>query len=281
MLDPVGFWSYARLDDEHSDGQLSQLRAVVGKQIGMQHGDRIALWQDIQAIPYGADWAAKIEDAIGKTTFFIPIVTPRFLKSVNCRDECLAYRRRMRTLARDDLIFPVHYVNIDDLRPEDAVFGDDLAALRRAQWIDFRPLFYGDPKSAEVRRWAGEFAGGILQAMRRQAPGRNGAGAMDCARAGWCRTRDHGRRHFRAEQRAGRCAFAADALAVCESIAHKLRVRAEIHRNDQDVGPRALHAQRAGADVLKVDGQRQGRAGKWRRARFAGRRTRAPSRRRD
>ena len=33
MLDPVGFWSYARQDDAHSDGQLSQLRAIVGKAI--------------------------------------------------------------------------------------------------------------------------------------------------------------------------------------------------------------------------------------------------------
>ena len=176
MLDPVGFWSYARLDDEHRDGHLSQLRAIVGKQIGMQHGDRVTLWQDIQAIPYGADWAATIEETIGKTTFFIPIVTPRFLKSANCRDEYLSYRRRMLALGRDDLIFPVHYVNVDDLRPEDTLFGDDLATLRRAQWIDFRGLFYADPKSAEVRRGAGDFAGGILQAMRREAPRRVGAG---------------------------------------------------------------------------------------------------------
>ena len=29
--------------------------------------------------------------------------------------------------------------------PEDTVFGDELAALRRSQWIDYRPLFYADP----------------------------------------------------------------------------------------------------------------------------------------
>ena len=34
MLNPVGFWSYARHDDEHTDGRLTQLRAIVGKQIG-------------------------------------------------------------------------------------------------------------------------------------------------------------------------------------------------------------------------------------------------------
>jgi formylglycine-generating enzyme required for sulfatase activity len=169
MLDPVGFWSYARLDDEHSDGQLSQLRAIVGKAIGIQYGDTVTLWQDIQAIPYGVDWLAEIETTIGKTTFFIPLVTPRFLKSKFCRDEFVSYRRRMQALGRDDLIFPVHYVDVDGVRPEDTLFGDELAALRRAHWIDYRPLFYADPKSEEVRRWAGGFARGILQAMRREA----------------------------------------------------------------------------------------------------------------
>jgi len=167
MLDPVGFWSYARQDDAHSDGQLSQLRAIVGKQIGLQFGAEVTLWQDIAAIPYGADWAEAIERTIGQTTFFIPIVTPRFLKSRYCREEFLSFRRRMQALGRGDLIFPVHYVDVADVRPEETLFGDDLAALKRSQWIDFRPLFYADPKSQEVRRWAGELAGDVLKALRR------------------------------------------------------------------------------------------------------------------
>ncbi|MGD0186508.1 MAG: SUMF1/EgtB/PvdO family nonheme iron enzyme [Roseiarcus sp.] len=167
MLDPVGFWSYARQDDAHSDGQLSLLRAIVGKQIVLQCGVEVTLWQDIAAIPYGADWAETIERTIGQTTFFIPIVTPRFLKSENCRDEFVSFRRRMQRLGRNDLVFPVHYISVDDVRPDETVFGDDLAALRRSQWIDFRPLFYADPKSQEVRRWAGELAADVLKALRR------------------------------------------------------------------------------------------------------------------
>ena len=50
--------------------------------------------------------------------------------------------------------------------PEETVFGDDLAALRRSQWIDFRPLFYADPKSPEVRRWAGDLAASVLKTLR-------------------------------------------------------------------------------------------------------------------
>ncbi|MGD0762883.1 MAG: SUMF1/EgtB/PvdO family nonheme iron enzyme [Roseiarcus sp.] len=167
MLDPVGFWSYARLDDEQSDGRLSELREIVGKAIGLKLGDKVTLWQDVPAIPFGADWAETIERAIGQTTFFIPIVTPRFLKSVNCRDEFLSFRRRMQRLGRNDLIFPVHYVGVDGVRPEETVFGDDLATLKRSQWIDFQPLLDVDPKSQEVRRWASKLAGSVVNALRR------------------------------------------------------------------------------------------------------------------
>jgi hypothetical protein len=172
MLDPVGFWSYARQDDAHSDGQLSQLRAIVGKQIILQCGDEVKLWQDIVAIPFGVDWSSEIERTIGQTTFFIPIITPRFLKSRHCCDEFVAFRRRMQAMGRDDLIFPVHYVTVEDMRPSETIFGDQLDALRRHQWIDFRPLVFEDPKSTKVKQWAAQLAAGILAAMRRDEAAR-------------------------------------------------------------------------------------------------------------
>ncbi len=183
MLDPVGFWSYARLDEQQTGGHLSQLRAIVGNEIGLRYGDTVLLWQDVAAIPYGANWADEIERAIGQTTFYIPVVTPRFLKSQYCLDEFRSYRRRMIALGRDDLIFPVHYVDVDHIRAGDTIFGDDLTALRRSQWIDFRPHFYSEPNSSSVRRWAGDFARGVMQAMRRSPHG-TGGGALRPAASG-------------------------------------------------------------------------------------------------
>jgi hypothetical protein len=170
MLDPVGFWSYARQDDENSDGHLSQLRALVGKAIVLQSGVKTALWQDVAAIPYGADWAATIEHTIGRTSFFIPIVTPSFLKSSNCRDEFVSFRRRMRELGRDDLIFPVHYVSVDHLATSETAFGDEFTALQRSQWIDFRPLIFAEANSSELRRRAADLAASILNALQQPTP---------------------------------------------------------------------------------------------------------------
>jgi TPR repeat protein len=183
MLEPVGFWSYTRDDDQHSDGQLSQLRAAVGKAIALQCGAEAKLWQDTVAIDVGSDWAASIEEAVRKTTFFIPIVTPRYLKSSNCFAEFNAFRKRMISLGRNDLIFPVQYVRVDGLQAEDTVFGDDLAELRRHQWIDFTPLLYADARSPEVKKWAGNLAASILKALRRPDPPNppNGSGRSAAA----------------------------------------------------------------------------------------------------
>ena len=163
MSSPVGFWSYARSDDAHSDGQLSQLRTIVGKAIALQYGADINIWQDIQAIPPGADWAASIERTISQTVFFIPIVTPRYLKSTHCFAEFHSFRSRMVDLSHDDLIFPILYVGVDHIDADETVFGDELQALRRHQWIDFRPLRHADPRSHEVGMWVDGLAENILK----------------------------------------------------------------------------------------------------------------------
>jgi hypothetical protein len=167
LLKPVGFWSYARQDDNYRDGDLSQLRTIVGKAISSRQGEEVTLWQDTVAIPFGADWAANIEDAIRQVTFFIPVLTPAFLKSKNCLDEFEMFRRRMADLGRDDLIFPIHYVDVERIAWAETVFGDELAALRRQQWIDFRPLSFEDLKSPKVRQWADALAMSVLGALQR------------------------------------------------------------------------------------------------------------------
>ncbi|WP_028216605.1 toll/interleukin-1 receptor domain-containing protein [Paraburkholderia oxyphila] len=163
MSGPVGFWSYARSDDAHSDGQLSQLRSIVGKAIALQYGADITIWQDIQAIPPGADWAASIERTISQTVFFIPIVTPRYLKSQHCFAEFHSFRGRMNHLGRDDLIFPILYVGVDQIDADETVFGLELEALRRHQWIDFRTLRHADPRSPEIGTWVDGLAENILK----------------------------------------------------------------------------------------------------------------------
>jgi predicted patatin/cPLA2 family phospholipase len=167
LLKPVGFWSYSRRDDEAGDGKLSALRKIVGDAFQSCYGEPVTIWQDTAAMPPGADWANTIEDWISETTFFIPIVTPAFLKSEHCLEEFKAFRRRMITLGRDDLIFPIHYVDVGRIIETETVFGDERVALRRSQWSKFHHLRFDPLSSRKVKVWANDLAEGVIDTTSR------------------------------------------------------------------------------------------------------------------
>jgi uncharacterized protein len=146
---------------------MNQLRLIVGNRIILHVGEQVQIFQDTEAIPFGSNWSAKIKQTIDDVTFFIPVVTPAFLRSVACRDEFRAFRRRMTALGRDDLIFPIHYADVDWFSPVDIAFEDDFDELRRSQWIDFRSFYYDELDSSKIRQWADRLAASILGALRR------------------------------------------------------------------------------------------------------------------
>jgi hypothetical protein len=51
LPDLVGFFSYSRKDDEDSEGALSKLRARIQRELRLQLGRSLRLWQDAAAIP--------------------------------------------------------------------------------------------------------------------------------------------------------------------------------------------------------------------------------------
>jgi hypothetical protein len=84
----VGFFSYAREDDEDFRGELSALRDAIGRNLaallGRKKRHNFDLWQDVEAIAPGKLWKSEIEKAIEESAFFIPIVTPRAVASPYC-----------------------------------------------------------------------------------------------------------------------------------------------------------------------------------------------------
>ena len=105
----VGFFSYSREDDQGSRGALSALRDAIqtelSAQLGRTHTD-FRLWQDKAAISLGTLWEKQISKGINQSVFFIPIITPRALRSQHCAYEFQAFLARETELGRDDLVFP-------------------------------------------------------------------------------------------------------------------------------------------------------------------------------
>ena len=173
MLKPIGFWSYSTTDDQYSRGRLSQLRALLAAELQGRIGRnlKVNIFQDVAAIPPGAEWEKQIRDALDASFFLIPIVTPALLQSEWCCQEIKLFREREATaLQRNDLVFPLHYISIENLdvsRREDCHDSEVFGFLRTRQWIDFRTLRLKDPESEEVAVKIAGMADAICSALRR------------------------------------------------------------------------------------------------------------------
>jgi hypothetical protein len=144
-LPPVGFWSYARRDDELARGKLSAVRALLMQELQQQYGrESIHLFQDMSTIEHGEDWERVIRAALSQSSFFIPIITPNFLQSEWCMREVQVFREREKELRalHPDLpersrVFPIHFIDVEDVDPDEP---EVLAFLQTLQWFDFRPF---------------------------------------------------------------------------------------------------------------------------------------------
>jgi hypothetical protein len=67
VLKPTGFWSYTTSDETSARGKLSQLRALLAAELQQQVGraPKVNIFQDVAAIPPGAEWDVQIGGVIG------------------------------------------------------------------------------------------------------------------------------------------------------------------------------------------------------------------------
>jgi hypothetical protein len=165
----VGFFSYSREDDQGSRGSLSALRDAIQNELSAQLGRSQAdfrVWQDKSAISLGTLWEKQIAQGIAQSVFFIPIVTPRALRSQHCALEFRAFLERETELGRDNLVFPILYIPVPALDDE-KLWRDDpvLKVVGTRQYLDWRELRHHDPNSVEVRQRLEQFCRNITTAL--------------------------------------------------------------------------------------------------------------------
>jgi len=139
MLQPIGFWSYSHQDDDWSRRELTALREHVRSELNLALGEDVRIWQDV-AIPYGSKWETTIINALDEASFFIPIITPRFFRSEFCVKELSIFRERENKLGRENLIFPIQFADISDLRDDELPFRDaaeSILFIRSRKIFDF------------------------------------------------------------------------------------------------------------------------------------------------
>ncbi len=150
---------------------MSDLRDAIQVELSAQLGRSqtdFRIWQDKAAISLGTLWENEIQQGIRQSVFFIPIITPRALRSHHCGLEFQSFLARETELGRADLVFPILYIPVPALEDE-KLWRDDpvLSVVGTRQYLDWRELRHHDPNSTEVRQRLERFCRGITNALHK------------------------------------------------------------------------------------------------------------------
>jgi hypothetical protein len=146
---PIGFMSYAHPPLKTEQAKLDGFRERLEYEVLLQTGDPFRIFQDRKDIQWGEAWKRRIEASIDAAVFLIPIITPAFFKSHQCRAELERFIDRERELERDDLILPVYYITCPDLEDKEKLVDDELVqCISERQYLDCRKLRHAALDSA-------------------------------------------------------------------------------------------------------------------------------------
>jgi hypothetical protein len=142
------FWSYAHEDNDRQGGRVLALAEAIMDEFAVTTGDDLKLFLDRTSVEWGDLWRERIEHALGEAPFFIAIVTPKYVRSVECRNELLAFSREAQSRGVGKLLLPILYIDVKDLNEE----SDDevLAIIARTQYVDWRELRLRDKTDPAV-----------------------------------------------------------------------------------------------------------------------------------
>jgi len=166
MISSQGFWSYVHNDDHVEGGRIIRLARDVVGQYRMLTGEDIRLFLDTDDLEWGDQWRKVIDSNLSSVAFFIPVMTPRYFMSPECRRELSFFLRQTSDLGLKELLLPLHYVNVPALYNENTE--DELIKLLGTfQWEDWRELRFSDVTSEEYRRGVAKLAEKLVEANKR------------------------------------------------------------------------------------------------------------------
>lgn len=163
MADAMGFWSYVHADDDAEGGRICRIAADLTAQYEAITAESIKIFVDRSDIEWGDTWRGSVESALASIAFFIPVITPRYFKSAECRREFNTFARRAGQLGVRELVMPILYIDFPALHADPPV--DELMALAKSfQWEPWTTLRFAEPNSREYRESVAKMAERLMHA---------------------------------------------------------------------------------------------------------------------
>ncbi len=161
-----GFWSYVHDDDKADSGRIVQLAKDIVNQYEMITGDKIELFLDKTKINWGDNWKEQVDKSLASTAFFIPVVTPRYLMSAQCRREMQYFLTKATSLGIKEIILTLIYVDVPQIN--DSKNDDELIKIINTfQYEDWKDIRFKSIKSEKYRRAVSNLANKLVEANRK------------------------------------------------------------------------------------------------------------------
>lgn len=152
-----GFWSYVHKDDDVEMGRVSALAKDIANNYEAIRAEEIELFLDSDGLHWGDDWRAEINESLGNVAFFVPVLTPRYFRSPECRRELQFFLDRTAVLGISQLVMPILYIDVPELVNEESEDPLVRAVIAR-QWRDWRSLRFEERASGAYRAAVHELA---------------------------------------------------------------------------------------------------------------------------
>jgi hypothetical protein len=162
-----GFWSYTHEDNTLDGGNILQLSRLLMEEYNLLSGEPLSLFVDRNDIAWGEAWRTRIDSSLVETTFFIPIITPRYFTRPECRRELLEFAAKAKMLGTYELLLPILYIETNGLSAESP--DEAVALVARAQYVDWHKNRLVEPSSRDYRAAVNALAQRLLNIARNVA----------------------------------------------------------------------------------------------------------------
>jgi hypothetical protein len=157
----VGFWSYAHEDDMLDGGGIIELARLLEEEYSLLSGKPLDLFIDRTSIQWGQEWRQRIDSSLAQTTFFIPIITPRYFRRPECCRELLEFAAKAKSLSIEELLLPIIYIETRDLSGESS--DEAVALVAKTQYVEWQFTRLLEPRSREFRAAVNALARRLLE----------------------------------------------------------------------------------------------------------------------